>query len=742
MNDRRMPPAEEPGNAPDGEGPAPRAHGPVRAKSIGLLLGLVAVLLLVVALPLEDWVPVRTPQPEESLDAGLPDGLSPATRTRIIATRAAVREAGRSWRAGYTEISDLSPEQFQKLLGARPPRGEPRLFAAAPTALGDTLDLPARWDWRDWRAVSAAPAQGLCGSCWVFAATGAVESLVRIYDGRSVDLSEQQVLDCNAEGYGCAGGWMTSAYALWKNEGAAAETDFPYEGKDDRPCPPGERLPLARVLEWSPVAPTAADLKRMLLVGPLAVAMHVYPDFQHYQSGVYEHEGVDAINHALLLIGWDDALGAWIVRNSWGRGWGELGCAHVRYGCCRLGSYAHRVGIPAARPIALRHTALTDTLVSESLAIEATVTAVSAALPPASLTVWLDTGAGFDRLVPEVLGSTTHQASYRLPLGRLSAGTLVRYWLEAEDVAGHRTCLPPEGAENPFAFRLRRSVLVEDFEAPGAWTAGLATDDALAGRWAWGAPETSHSPIAWIVQPGRDHTPEGSFCFATGLARGANQEANDVDGGRTTLLSPPYDLHDLDDLQLRFWLWFSNATGANPHEDAFLVEASGDGGRSWVEILRTTEGASRWRRIVLPLDGRLEITDRVRFRFVAVDSLGDSVVEAALDDLDVLAGARTSTGVDSAPLPTVFRARVGPNPARDRATLFLELARDEEVRAIVIDAGGRRVRDLWRGRLPAGRTPIDWDGRDDEGRPAGAGVYWIDLSAGGRRERYRLVFMR
>ena len=745
--DRPIAPGDQPGGTRGGRSNGrhrpgrarrPRAHG----RSPRLLIALVLLLLLVIALPLDEWVPVRAPRIEVSLDAGLPPDLAPETRARIVETRAAIRDANLHWEAGYTEVSDLSPAEFQRLLGARPPRDEVRLFAAAEGGAADTADLPARWDWRDLRAVGIAPAQGTCGSCWAFAATGAVEALLRLYDGRSLDLSEQHVLSCNAEGYGCAGGWMTAAYALWNDEGAIREVDMPYEGRDDRPCPDGPRSAVVRVLEWSPVGGTAAELKRMLLVGPLAVAMHVYPDFQHYRGGVYEHAGVDDINHALLLIGWDDSLGAWIVRNSWGRGWGQQGCAYVRYGCCRLGSYAHRVGIPAARPVVIRHAALTDTLAGGGLAIDAFVTAVSAPLASPGLTVWLDVGRGFERTTPDERGATTHEASYRLPLDSLPAGTLVRYWLEGEDAAGHRAAFPDGGASSPIEARLRRIVIADDFEEAPAWTAGVPEDGATGGRWEWGTPESSHSPYAWVVQPGAGHTPGGAFCFVTGLAAGAAQEDGDVDGGRTTLASPPYDLRGFQNVQLRFWLWFNNGTGAAPFEDPFVVEGSADGGARWVELFRTLEGASRWRRVVVDLDGRMELTDRVHFRFVARDSLGDSVVEALVDDVELLAGARESTSVDPTAPPQTFRAIVGPNPARGSATVMLELAREEEVGASVVDATGRCVRTLWRGVLPAGSVPLTWDGRDDRGRHVAAGIYWVELAIGGRREHRRLVFMR
>lgn len=83
-----------------------------------------------------------------------------------------------------------------------------------------------------------------------------------------------------------------------------------------------------------------------------------------------------------------------------------------------------------------------------------------------------------------------------------------------------------------------------------------------------------------------------------------------------------------------------------------------------------------------------------------------------------------------------------PNPARASAQLILLLPEPTAAEAVVYDAGGRRVRTLWAGALGAGRRTLAWDLRDDGGRPAAAGVYFVRVRAGARREVRRVVVAR
>lgn len=176
-----------------------------------------------------------------------------------------------------------------------------------------------------------------------------------------------------------------------------------------------------------------------------------------------------------------------------------------------------------------------------------------------------------------------------------------------------------------------------DFEAAGdqGWGVG-APNDATTGIW------TRVDPRGTAAQPEDDHSPgPGTRCWVTGQGSvGGAVGENDVDGGSTTLVSPVFDLDGLAGPRIRYWRWYSNDEGGAPSSDVFRVDLSNDGGVSWTpaEVVGPAgaEASGGWFEASLQVEDVLgEPADQVRIRFIASD-LGDgSIVEAAVDDVEV-----------------------------------------------------------------------------------------------------------
>jgi predicted secreted protein len=193
--------------------------------------------------------------------------------------------------------------------------------------------------------------QGACGSCWAFATAGVFENVLYLANSSRVpDLSEQYLVSCNSEGWGCSGGsaafeYYVDAYVSPETSaGAVYEADFPYLAQDAS-CgalahPHHEK---SSSWSWVSAAGQVAAMKEAIQAhGPVWVTVCSDSSFSGYSGGVFKGSSCTAVNHAVVLVGWDDTQegGYWFVRNSWGSSWGEGGYMRIAYGANSLGSAA------------------------------------------------------------------------------------------------------------------------------------------------------------------------------------------------------------------------------------------------------------------------------------------------------------------------------------------------------------------------------------------------------------------
>jgi len=199
--------------------------------------------------------------------------------------------------------------------------------------------LPDQVDWRDAGAVTAVKDQGKCGSCWAFASTGALEGMHKRSKGKLVSLSEQQLVDCSRDwgNQGCNGGEPEAAYSYVTEVGGIdTERSYLYEGEDDV-C----RFQAQRVgaKEHGHISVRTGDelaLKEAVATqGPCSLAIDAsHSSFHLYSHGIYREPQCDPglLDHAVLAVGYGTVKGEgdyWLVKNSWGEGWGEEGYVRI-----------------------------------------------------------------------------------------------------------------------------------------------------------------------------------------------------------------------------------------------------------------------------------------------------------------------------------------------------------------------------------------------------------------------------
>ncbi len=209
---------------------------------------------------------------------------------------------------------------------------------------------PPSWDSRAHGWVGAIKDQGNCGSCWDFSGTGVVEiayNKAGIGGGAGTFiLSEEYTLSCYKNG-GCQGDDNTTVLDWAKAHGLPLAAVYgPYIQKAAA-CAYKPSMPLYPVDDWgfsaseggSGVTPTPDIKASIMAYGAVGCAVAADDTFMNHPGGsVFTGSGSKSVDHDVILVGWNDATGSWILRNSWGVAWCEDGYMRIAYGANLIGT--------------------------------------------------------------------------------------------------------------------------------------------------------------------------------------------------------------------------------------------------------------------------------------------------------------------------------------------------------------------------------------------------------------------
>lgn len=244
-----------------------------------------------------------------------------------------VNEKKLAYWLGLNEFADMSHEQFKsRYLGTRPDLsarargGRTRRFRYK-----HSVDIPKSFDWRKKGAVAPVKNQGQCGSCWAFSTIAAVEGINKIVTGNLTSLSEQELVDCNKpSNQGCNGGIMDDAFKfIINNGGIDTEDDYPYKSQDGH-CDRTKRTAKVVSIEGYEDVPENDEnaLIKAIAHQPVSVAIEASArDFQFYTGGIFSGSCGSDLDHGVAAVGYGSRNGTdyIIVKNSWGKAWGERG---------------------------------------------------------------------------------------------------------------------------------------------------------------------------------------------------------------------------------------------------------------------------------------------------------------------------------------------------------------------------------------------------------------------------------
>ncbi|HXB70413.1 MAG TPA: C1 family peptidase [Candidatus Acidoferrales bacterium] len=221
------------------------------------------------------------------------------------------------------------------------------------TPSGSALAYPnGSLNWVVKGAVTPIKNQGaLCPASWAFSTTGAIESAIAIKHGQLTSLSEQEFIDCSAA-RSCLFGSTPLAMTWAVNNGDDTEAVYPYTGTGKRAC--NASIPAAantKITGFSrgPIGDENV-LGTLVDIGPVSVVINGNW-FARYTGGVANPQCESQIPSfwSVLIVGYghDSSTGLdyWLVKNSLGPNWGELGYFRIvrNQNKCGIADYTLRV---------------------------------------------------------------------------------------------------------------------------------------------------------------------------------------------------------------------------------------------------------------------------------------------------------------------------------------------------------------------------------------------------------------
>jgi hypothetical protein len=192
-----------------------------------------------------------------------------------------------------------------------------------------------------------------------------LEAKLLISGGGLSDLSEQYLVSCNDSGWSCNGGWWAHDYHYNKKvsgeleAGSVLEAILPYTASNSACNSPHAHY--QKIESWKYVGnsygvPSVEAIKYAIATyGPVAAAVCAGSAFSSYRSGIFSIDEKNVcktgqVNHAVVLVGWDDATDTWIMKNSWGTGWGESGYMRIKRNVSNIGYAANYVVYESSSP--------------------------------------------------------------------------------------------------------------------------------------------------------------------------------------------------------------------------------------------------------------------------------------------------------------------------------------------------------------------------------------------------------
>lgn len=260
------------------------------------------------------------------------------------------KDAGKSPVDFWDLPEDQDEEYFQLFLDEQNPIKKMRL-KSIPASDNQNIAYESI-DWVKKAKLEQVLSQGVCGSCWAFASAQAVQAAYSIKTGKKVNLSQQQLVDCDKTSDGCYGGMLHTAMDYIQSNGLESNEDYKYTGDENSSCKYKSEAIVTKISDYEKCFEDShcandQSLFNTLHKGPVASVVDASPQFMLYSGGVFD-KPCEEMNHAILVVGYhkkenEKDQSYWVIKNSWGEEWGDHGYIKIKqssdYNSCLLNTY-------------------------------------------------------------------------------------------------------------------------------------------------------------------------------------------------------------------------------------------------------------------------------------------------------------------------------------------------------------------------------------------------------------------
>lgn len=585
---------------------------------------------------------------------------------------------------GETEVSGIPLEM---LCGGLPEDDNPsKIKQQLPKDKSTNIvKASSYFSWKDQGKMTGIRNQSSCGSCWAFATVGVYEAMIKIHLNQTVDLSEQQVTSCDNTSYGCGGGWEAWDF-IESNVGLAYESCYPYTATDsycNTSC--SKYYPIENY--WS-IANSVADIKNAIQnYGPVYTTVCVDAYFQNYTGGTFNNTSSGNNNHAVVLCGWDDNRGAWLMRNSWGTTWGESGYMWIKYGANGIGQAAS-LGIPE---------------VSSNACSAPSVSVASKTTSSINLD-WNNAGA----------------SSYYI-YARPQGGS---WWLVNSGITATEYNVTGLSAGTTYDFDVY-SVCSGSY-LPTRITATTNTSGGTSGNIALN--KTSFADSYWSSSYYPQYGNDGNAYTRWASASTGQTHSLSIDLGSPTYITGAK--LTWESAYSTYWaLWVSN-------------DAS-----NWTKVLEhsnssytnTISNINRTARYISISSYAAPYNHVSIWEFEVYGAVSSGMVGAGIDEESTT--ATVLNGDDIIPISTELNTglnmKVYPNPFTNKTSISVNLEKDENVEVSIFNMNGQLVKVLAKKDLKAGQNIFEWDAENEAN-----GIYLCKVITGATTKTSLLIHQK